>query len=134
MLYYNGRKCLLRLFPTSLTYITLQTYRDGVDVSSRSVSTSTVSFENQYYECDGNEAVLRDCSQKSRQCGSGLRTYLTCKGKLSFIFTQYFRLDFCHYQSVETNNFQLSHFKYVIMNNSISLNSSIVCSSSAFKD
>lgn len=99
------KKCLLRLLPTFLTFITLQTYRDGVDVSARSPGTPFISFANQNYECVGNEAVLGDCSQNSKLCKSGQRTYLTCKGKLSFIFTQYFRLDFCHYQSVQTNNF-----------------------------
>lgn len=97
--------CLLRLFPTSLTFITLQTYRDGVHVSPRSPGTLSISFANQNYECDGNEAVLRDCSQNSRKCTFGQRTFLTCKGKLSFICTQCFRLYFRHYQSVETSNF-----------------------------
>lgn len=95
---------LLRLFPTFLTFLTLQTYRDGVDKSPQSVNTPSVSFANRYYECNGNEAVLRDCIQNSRKCTSEQRTSLTCKSKLSFIFTRCFRLYFCHYQSVETNN------------------------------
>lgn len=88
MLYYNGGKCLFRLFPTFLTFLTLQTYRDGVQVSPRSPGTPSFLFANQNYECNGNEAVLGDCSQNSRICSSGQRSYLTCKGKLSFIFTQ----------------------------------------------
>lgn len=109
-----GKKCLLRLFPTFLTFLTLQTYRDGVDVEARSPGTLSTLFANGNYECDGNEAVLGDCSQNSRICKSGQRTYLTCKGKLSVIFTQYFRLDFCHYQSVQTNNFSLG-LSYLIL-------------------
>lgn len=80
----------MRLLPNSQTFITLQTYRDGVDVSPRSVSTPSIFFASQFYECDGNEAVLRDCSQNSKHCGSGQRTFLTCKGSLSFFLDNIF--------------------------------------------
>ncbi|XP_052696254.1 multiple epidermal growth factor-like domains protein 6 [Crassostrea angulata] len=40
---------------------------------------SSTLFANGNYECDGNEAVLRDCSHSSKQCFSGKRTSLTCK-------------------------------------------------------
>ncbi|XP_065943691.1 uncharacterized protein [Magallana gigas] len=52
---------------------------DGVDVSARSPGTPSISFANRNYECVGNEAVLGDCSQNSRICNLGQRTYLTCK-------------------------------------------------------
>lgn len=74
----------MRSLPNSQTFITLQTYRDGVVVSPRLVSTASTLFASRFYECDGNETVLRDCSQNSEQCVSGLRTFLTCKGRLSF--------------------------------------------------
>lgn len=96
---------LIAVVPTFLTFLTTQTCRDEVDVLPLLINTPSTSFANRYYECNGNEAVLRDCSQNSKQCVSGQRTSLSCKGKLSFIFTQCFRLDCCQYQSVETNIF-----------------------------
>lgn len=90
MLHHNGNilTAFVSYFPD---FLTLQTYSDDVDVSPRLVNTSSISFANQYYECDGNEAVLRDCSQILKQCASEQRTSLTCKGRLSFIFTQCIR-------------------------------------------
>lgn len=49
------KHCFLR----SWLFLTTQTCRDGVDVSPLLINTPSTSFANRYYECDGNEAVLR---------------------------------------------------------------------------